>query len=66
MKCICPPYGGWSLACPVHGKDDPFAKPYVGECDGCGRKVWTEKEVGTVCKMTQPNGKPCHGPILRV
>lgn len=32
-----------------------------GRCSACGRKTWTRAEMGTQCKMTQPDGTKCAG-----
>jgi hypothetical protein len=35
----------------------------VGQCRRCGRKTWSDMEIGREDRMTQPDGDPCGGRI---
>lgn len=36
----------------------------LGCCNRCGRQTWSESEVGTEDRMTQPDGNPCGGRLV--
>lgn len=57
---------GWEE---LFGDDVPYHlrldTPPLGRCNRCGRQTWAESEVGTEDRMTQPDGNPCGGRIVR-
>lgn len=44
-------------AWPAHLRDDAP----VNRCSRCRRYTWSTEAFGTVCGMTQPNGRACNG-----
>lgn len=39
-------------------------RPEVGRCSKCRRCTWDEKEIGSRCGVTQPNGQKCTGVFI--
>ena len=51
------------------GDDIPYHlrldAPPLGECNRCHRETWATSEIDTEDRMTQPDGNPCGGRIIR-
>lgn len=48
---------------PYHLRPDA---PPLGRCNRCYRYTWAQSEWGTEDRMTQPDGNPCGGRIMKV
>lgn len=51
---------------PRHRAPEIVAPEFVldaarARCDRCGRSSWAPDNVGTIDRMTQPDGRPCGG-----